>query len=52
MSTLSTKNEILLIANDVIVNIYVYNEVTTACAVNLLYTSFAVQGTGCELYQD
>ena len=29
-----------------------YNEVKTACAVNLIYTAFAVQDTTCELYQD
>ena len=28
-----------------------YNEVKTACAVNLIYMSFAVQDIGCELYQ-
>ena len=29
-----------------------YDEVTTACTINLIYMSSAVQDTGCELYQD
>ena len=29
-----------------------YNEVKTPCAVNLIYTAFAVQDTTRELYQD
>ena len=28
-----------------------YDKVITACAVNLIYISFAVQDTVCELYQ-